>query len=144
MGLDGFGISEEVFDRNAFVFFYLVNPTYMKDEDATEAREFRELYSDVITNRPNITNVGKFLKYEAIKILWDGSGTEDFKGFSISDELQNIFETLIHDGDQDMPYSDKDMETVKNHMIRIIKDNDLDYNFVPMLVVEIWEDSRIF
>ena len=72
MGLEGFNITEEIFEKHKSIFFLLINPTYtdyiMQGE---EAEKFAQFFKNVRTNKPNKENIAEFLNFEPIRILWD-------------------------------------------------------------------------
>ena len=93
MGLEGFGITKEIFDKYRSIFFLLINPTYsdyiMEGEDA---QKFKNVYQNVRTNQCSKENVEEFFGFEVIRILWDSEGTYEFKGFGKSDELKDLLD----------------------------------------------------
>ena len=56
MGLDGFGITEEIFEKYWCQFFIFINPTFEATTDK-DAKKFKEIFSLVRENSPTINNV---------------------------------------------------------------------------------------
>ena len=122
MGLEGFGITHEIYERNESVFFLLINTTYQVEDDKIDPQGvwFQDLFNQIRGNSPNKDNVGTFLKQEAIKILWTAEGSESFRGFGHSQELKEVIHglknTKIH---KDMPFTAKNFKVVRKHFEKI-------------------------
>ena len=93
--LKGYNIDEETYDINSIQFFLLVNKNFAVQNDKA-SEEFELICNQIMTNYPLIKNIGKFLSYPAIKILWTHKGNDDFPGFKHSKELKNCIENMEH------------------------------------------------
>jgi len=129
MGLKGFGITEEIFEKYRSIFFLLINPTYTDYKmEGEQAQKFAEVFVKVRTNKPNKQIVGEFLSFEPIQILWDSVGSEDFKSYGNSDELKDLLDqekmSFFHyladesEGEEQkkVPYNAKNFESIRKHL----------------------------
>jgi hypothetical protein len=129
MGLDGFGITDEVFERYKYIFFLLINPTFTVQNDE-EGEEFSRIFSLVRDNHPNEKNFGRFLNFEPIKILWTSPGSETFKGYAHSKELNDILSNLSHYPNR-VPLSEKNYITIQKHFERVQDEQKVDFTILP-------------
>ena len=137
MGLEGFDITEEIFEKHKSIFFLLINPTYtdyiMQGE---EAQRFAQVFQNVKKNQPNKENIAEFLNFLPIRILWESQGSQEFQGYGNSEELKDLFDQkkghFVHyvsevDGQKIIPYTNKNMESIRKHLQSIQKDFKNDY-----------------
>ena len=99
LNLQGFGITEEVYQEHDQKFFYLMNHQYKRLVEPMDdnTKKFIDLINGLTSgNGGNLDCFAELFKFEIIRILWNSEGTPEFRGFAYSDDMKDIVNNLSH------------------------------------------------
>jgi hypothetical protein len=141
LNLEGFGITEEVYQKHGQKLFYIMNHTFKRFDEYMdeETKNFIALINGITSgNAGNLDNFAKLFEFEIINILWNSEGTPEFRGFASSDDMRDLVTELAHQPAQVKQfklsskfYTHADKMKLKHHLDDLSQEYDIPFKICP-------------